>query len=473
MENLFNVVVNDYPVTSKPTDEEVRRYIRPYWRNTIQRLTIHQLAELIQQGHSFYPNVLDYRLNTKTKAKDPTQPSMSLNGTCYLPTATSLISVDVDHGNFTLEELKVCIASVPHALIYKTMSYRDDYKKYRVVFMSNRCFKDEAEFRLVQCALIYLFAHPFAHRLEQLNQKVDFSVKDPARISFPGHVIQEEIHDRTFDLDLFIQQCHQLNILKLMEDFIQAWKGEESRRQGQTLSTPSQTQINPLSAPKSEKDREEVVQSVIRALERYKASHDLPLMVAFPNTMDFVNQIPLTFLLQHPVGLPFCCYLPHHDDHHPSAVLLEDEHKHVRYYCHGCQEGHSLSTFDFLEAILHDRFGYDRYQVITFIFETLGIKLTSEYRNEALMRLQLMRDFLNELPDENELKRLLVRRNLFNLYELMINLASTKIGLQPVTQDKTNPNPSFFVSSNHIYYQMVQVRGLKRDCQTIEKSLKN
>lgn len=467
MKHLFNVVVNDHPFTTKPTFDEVRYHVRPHWRNQIQSLNIYQLAQVINSGYSFYANVLDYRLNTKMKTKAPTEPSIGLNGTCYVPTATSLISVDVDHGNYTLEELKACITAVPHALIYKTMSYCEEKKKYRVVFIANRCFKDEAEFRLVQCSLIYLFAHPFAHRMEQLNSKVDFSVKDPARISFPGQVIPEEIHDRTFDLDLFIQQCCQLETLKLMDDFIARWKIEEKRREALEQGVEfdekvAQKQINDAQRPKTTEERQEVIQTLIHGLERYKASHKLPLMIEFSRTIDWVNQLPLNELFNEPVGLPFCCYLPDHHDTDPSAVILLNEAGQTRYFCHRCGEGHSMSNFDFLETVLNTEFGYDRFNVIKFLFEVLDIKLTSEYRNEALMRLQLLRDFLNELPEDNELKRILVNRNLFNLYELMINLASTKVGLQPVSLDKDNPNPTFFASSTHIHYQMVHVRGYKK-----------
>lgn len=473
--NYFNLMMNEVVFHHKPTFDEVRYHIRPYWKNHFTTATIEQLASWIETGHSFYANVLDYRLNTKMKAKEPTKPSTALNGTCYVPTATTLISVDVDHGNYTLEELKACIRSVPHALIYKTMSYTEEKKKYRVLFIANRPFQDEAEFRLVQTSLIYLFAHPFAHRMEQLNQKVDFSVKDPARISFPGQVIREEVYDRTFDLDLFIRQCCQLDTLTLVNEFIYRWKIEEKRREAlaegvEFDETIAQTQIKAPQRAKTEEERQEVVQTLIHGLERYKQSHDLPLMMEFNRTIEWVNQLPLQELLNEVLGLPFCCYLPDHHDTDPSAVILLNEAGQTRYFCHGCGEGHSLSNFDFIEEILITKFGYDRFNVIKFIFEALDIRLNSEYRNEALMRLQLIRDFLNEWEDDDPVKQLLIRRNLFTTYELIVNLASTKVGLQPTTLDKTNLNPSFFASAVHLNYQMVKVRGIRTGHSNAEKT---
>ena len=468
--HLFQVMMNDYSFSSKPTEEEVRRYIRPYYRNQRLTLDIKALAVKIEAGHSFYANVLDYSLNQKRQLKQPDKWSKSLNGTCYVPTATSLISVDVDHGNFTLNELKACLSSVPYALIYQTMSYSEDKKKYRVLFIANRCFKDEAEFRYVQESLIYLFAHPFAHRMEQLNQKVDFSVKDPARISFPGKVLFDELYDRTFDLDRFIEQCQQINTPALIQTFKKNWQREVKRREGSLIESQrgegerTECSQKPFKAPQSDdslKSTEEVMNALIRCLSDYKASQTLPLYLEFSHLVAFVNRLPLHDLLNHPLETSFRCLLPDHEDQNPSAVFLLDEKKETRYFCHGCGDGHSLSVFDVIERLCQSVFHYDRFQTIQFLGALLGIQLTTPYRNEALMRLQLMRDFLNEWSDDHPLKKMLIRRNLFNLYELLINLASTKIGLRPVTLDQSNPNPTFFASSTHLHYQLVVVRGYR------------
>ena len=475
MNHQFNVVLNDQPFTKKPSGEETAYHVRRHFRNRVVRLNIFELANWINAGYSFYANVLDYRLNKKPDRQNPNQLTPYLNGTCFVPGQTSLISVDVDHGHMTLDELKACIASVPHALIYKTFSYDEaNQRKYRVLFLANRCFKDEAEFKLVQSSLIYLFAHPFKDRLDTLEKGVDFSIRDTARISFAGQVIESEIYDRTFDLDLFISRCQQLNTLGLIEDYLAKWRTEKNRRKalekGEAFDENSpQTHLNEPQRVKTEEERQDDTQRLIHGLERLKEVIDLPLIINFNDTIKFVNRLPLHEILNEAIGLPFLCYLPDHPDEDPSAVILQNEAGQTRYFCHGCGNGHSYSNFDFIEQFLQETFGYDRFEVIQFLSETLGIKLTSEYRNEALMRLQLIRDFLNEWSEEDELRKILIRRNLFTTYETLINLASTKVGLQPITLDKTNPNPSFFMSSSHLYYQLVEVRKYRQGLSNSRK----
>ena len=451
--NQFNVTMNKYAFTQKPTDEQTKTYIRPYYENQIVPTTIHQLAEWINQGYSFHANVLDYNRNTSCY-KGTTTPTKSLNGSCFVPEATTLISIDVDHGNMTLEELKMCMASVPHALVYKTFSYSDALKKYRVLFIANRPFKDVAEFKFVQSSLIYLFAHPFKHRLHELESKVDFSVKDSARISYAGTVIETEIHDRTFDLDLFIRQAQQLNTPQLSIEFAKAWKQEMNRREGKEVKESKTKTSTSTQTSKTKEEREEVMTQITKGLTKLTEQNQFPKRVSFNESIDFINQLSLADILEEPVGIPMVCYLPDHAEENASAYILTDDNDRTRYYCFGCNDGHALSTFDFIEEVMVSLFHYDRYTVIKSIFSLLNIRLKSEYQEEAFDRLQMNRDYLDNLDTDNELLKHLKRKNLFTLYETMMNLCSSRLPLQSVTTDKTNELPSFFASVRNINFEM-------------------
>lgn len=450
--NQFNVTMNRYAFTQKPTDEQTKTYIRPHYENQIVNADIFQLAGWINQGYSFHANVLDYTRNTRCYT-GTTTPTKALNGSCYVPEATTLISVDVDHGNMTLEELKMCIASVPHALIYKTFSYTDETKKYRVLFIANRPFKDVAEFKFVQSSLIYLFAHPFRHRLHELATKVDFSVKDPARISYAGTVIETEVFDRTFDLDLFIQQAQMLNTPQLSVEFTKLWKQEVARREGKEVKEKTTT-VAGTGAVKTKEQREEVMTQITNGLARLVETNQFPKRVSFNESIDFVNQLSLADILEEPLGIPMICYLPSHEEENASAYILTDDKGRTRYYCFGCNEGHALSTFDFIEEVMVSLFHYDRYTVIKSIFSLLNIRLKSEYQEEAFDRLQMNRDYLDNLDANNELLKYLKKKNLFTLYETMMNLCSSRLPLQSVTTDKTSELPSFFASVRNINFEM-------------------
>lgn len=466
--NHFYITLNDHAFLEKPTNAEVKYHIRPHYRNKILTLNIHQLAYYIDKGYSFHAAVLDYRNNTATMTDRKTgQPMASpyLNQTCFVPTATTCLSVDVDHGNFELDELKQTISGLDYALIYKTMSYTEEKKKYRVVFLANRPFKDADEYRYVQTALIYLFAHPFAEKMEQLNAKVDFSVKDPARISFPGQVIPEEVYDRTFDLDRFIAQCQQLNVEQLIETFLKNWKKEKKRRQA---LEEAETGISSSSAKKALKTaekalksqnktteapevREHVLDLICEGLQRYSQTHQLKDQdLNFSDTIGFVNAIPLNELLGEVVYQEFCCYLPDHHDTVASANILLDEEGLTRYYCYKCCEFHSYSTFDFIEEVFTYYADLNRYQVLETIFELLGMSLYSDYQVQVMKQLRVNEGFIREWDEEDALFKILQQKGLFTLYMELNELARLNIPLKPLSTEAGFSEACFFASVRHI-----------------------
>ena len=460
MNEQFEITLNHYTFHNKPSSEEVKQLIRPFKHNSIVQADIYRLAEWIEAGHPFHASVLDESLNTATSSYQPNQLSAYVNRTCFIPNRTRLISIDVDHGNMSLSELKTCIASVPHALIYKTMSYSETKKKYRVLFIADRCFKDESEFNLVQTSLIYLFAHPFKDRLQQLieqDDKVDFSVKDPARISFAGRVIESEIYDRTFNLDRFIQQCRQLDVLTLKESFVADYR-QLKRQQSKSVAG---TRQNALPRPKKAKKettsvRDHVLDIVSEGLQRYAKTHDLSHVRAdYLDTIAFINQIPLTELLREDVYTMFSCYLPDHEDHNPSANIILDDNKETRYYCFSCEHGHSLSTFDFIETILlYYNASLSRYEVIQTIFELLDLKIYSEYQEHVSRILRENRRFFREWNYNDPLHQYLQKANLLSLLKEMTELAEFKAPYKPLTFNRTGDYACFFMSNRHLNAEM-------------------
>lgn len=460
MNEQFELTLNHYTFQTKPTADEVKEKIRPFKHNTIVQADIYRLAEWIEAGHPFHASVLDESLNTATSSYQPNQLSAYVNRTCFIPNRTRLISIDVDHGNMSLSELKTCIASVPHGLIYKTMSYSETKKKYRVLFIADRCFKDESEFNLVQTSLIYLFAHPFKDRLQQLieqDDKVDFSVKDPARISFAGRVIESEIYDRTFNLDRFIQQCRQLDVLTLKESFVADYR-QLKRQQSKSVAG---TRQNALPRPKKAKKettsvRDHVLDIVCEGLQRYASTHDLKTArTDYLDTIEFINQIPLTELLQEDVYTMFCCYLPDHEDQNPSANIILDDHQKTRYYCFSCEDGHSLSTFDFIETILlYYQPALSRYQVIQTVFDLLGVKIYSDYQEHVSQLLRENRRFLRDWNYNDSLHKRLQKENVLSLLKEMTELAEFKSPYKPLTFNRTGDYACFFMSNRHLNAEM-------------------
>ena len=464
MSNHFELTMNQRAFQTKPTNEEVKKWIRPHQYNRIEIMTFRRLTNLINKGYSFHAGVLDYEQNTMLHPRDTTRVTGYLNSTCFIPSRTRLLSVDVDHGNMTLDELKACIKGIiPYGMIYKTFSYKEERKKYRILFLANRGFATAEEYQFVQTNLIYLFAHPFRDRKEEIlanNDRVDFSAKDPARISFAGSVI--EVKDRTFDLDEFIHYCQTAELSRLKEEFVSDWR-ELKRQQSKSASGKRE---NSLPKPKGRArkvvnrvDRDPVLDILTEGLQQYGKSHDLTkLRPDYFDTIDFINQIPLTELLSEEIYTLFCCYLPTHDDQNPSANLILDEEGRTRYYCFSCSEetgGHSLSTFDFIEEVFSFYNNQlSRYRLIQAIFELLGVKVYSEYQDEVSLMLRENRRFLREWNYDDPLHQKLQKANLLSLWKEMCEMAEFKCPYKPLTFNREGDYACFFASNRHISSEM-------------------
>lgn len=470
MSNHFEVTLNQFTFSEKPTPDQTRQQIRPAKHNSIAILTVRQLAKAINQGHAFHAGVLDYEQNTELASWDPNQASPYLNSTCFVPSRTRLLSIDVDHGNMTLKELKDCMKGIPYAMIYKTKSYTEATKKYRVLFLANRCFKSVEEFQLVQSSFIYLFAHPFRERMKEMieaKDKVDFSPKDPARISYAGEVI--ETHDRTFDLNAFLQMCEEMKMAELKASFLAEWKALKT-----SLSKGAKgKRENALPRPKGRSRkvcnttlREDVLDLITDGLQAYGLDHRdklKTLRLEFLNTIDFINEIPLTELLGEDLLTLFCCYLPLHDDQTPSANLILDDEGRTRYFCFGCceedHEGHSLSTFDFIETVFtFYNPQLSRYRIIETIFSFLDLRVYSDYQNEVSFMLRENRRFLHEWEHQDPLHRALSRGNHLGLWRELIEMAEFKCPYKPLTFNREGDYACFFASNRYIT-EFMQSRG--------------
>ena len=475
MSVFFNVTLNNHAFTQKPTHEEVTWNIRPYFHNRIRTLNIFEFKNYIEEGYSFYATVLDYRLNTAKKIKDPSKPTVHLNRTCFVAESTTLLSVDVDHGNFTVDELHEILGDLPFALIYKTFSYTEEKRKYRVLFIANRPFKDEEEYRYTQLCLIYLFAKPFLNKIETLESKVDFSVRDVSRISFAGTPIETEVYDRTFDLDAFLELQNQQNTTQLIEEYLSLWKQEKKRRNkelAKELGLVSEKKTKTKTKTKSKEDnkeeevsftKEDIFCTLVSRLKDYSVEMKLSeRRIDFLDTIGFINEIPLTYLLSEEVYQPFCCKLPYHIDKNPSANILLDDDGSTRYYCASCHDLHALSTFDFVEEVIHAQLGFNRYQVIKMVFEILNVPLHSQYQTQAIMGLLENDRFLTEWDEEDELYKRLVRKGLMTLWVELNQIAKLRTPLQPLTKDKNQQHACFFASTRNIYETMARKRRMEK-----------
>lgn len=414
-ECLFTCMVSTLTHRFKPKGKEAAKLKLPKF-NEKRTLTIQELGELIDQGHSFHASVLDF-----SRHQNPHE-TAGYDRTCFVPNETTLLSIDVDHGHYPLQRLKE-VMRVPHALIYQTHSFTKDKRKWRVLFIANRPIKDEVEFDLVQHGLIFQFAKPFDPKT--LEDKVDFSAKDPARLSFGGKKVIET-HSRTFDVDRFIETLKEENIYEQIDQFKLEWKLAHEEPKEEKSSTYQAGRLKEKCLTKEAIDLVSLVDKM-----SFYFPQELPRILPIERFLYHLNQVPLHEVLGVREGETFRCLLPHHEDKKPSAVILKNKKGQSRYYCHGCGEGKSLSILEFMMA------SQDLDTTDSLINDTapiaalFGYQLTEDPLKVVAYNQTLLKQPTEVLTQlEQEVIRRLTYRKLLDTYQAMLELAEKKLALK-------------------------------------------
>lgn len=455
--------MNKKSFKQKPTAEEAGG-IKLHQNNEIVTTDVFDLANRISQGYSFHASVLDYNINTGISKKTG-EPQKGLNDTCFT-LDTQLFAVDIDHANMSYELINSLMYSsgVKPAIVYKTMSYSEDNKRWRVLFLANRPVKSKEEFEIVQKSLTWIFAKHLNPKT--FEEKVDFSCVDYSRLSFPccqdGIVL---VQDETFDIDTFVKENIENETLKRLEIFKAIWKEEERLRNGKKTTTKKKTNSKAGSNDKVETTNEynELAPTIFKNLSEWSLNSILTVTnVDVYESFDFINQIPISYLIEQDLYSKFSCVLPHHRDSVPSANIVENDNGRERYYCFACcEDGHGLSTWDVIREIITHELDYNEYEVLKAVFEALGIELGSEYQKSAREVINYNNVVIERLGMEDKLIKSLSRQGLLGTYTTLMTLASNRLPLYSLTNNKDDKNPSVFLSTEFVtqYAKSIGLRG--------------
>ena len=441
-EYRFKCMISTLTHEEKPNRKEASKLKLPKF-NQKRELTIWEMGKLIEAGHSFHASVLDYNLH-----QNP-HDHAGLDRTCFVPHETTLISIDIDHGNYTLTQLKETIR-FPHALIYQTHSFTPNKRKWRVLFIANRPIKDEVEFNLVQQGLIFEFAKPFDPNT--LPDKVDFSTKDPARLSFGGKKVVDII-SQTFDLDELVRTFEEENVLEAIEDFKQAWKEAHPSEKKSTSSTSSHSKKKATKGPNLSKDTVELSE-LIEGMKPYFPT-DLPSVLTVERFLKHLNQVPLHEVLGVGLKETITCLLPDHDDHHPSAVIMENKKGQFHYYCHGCGDGKALSILEFILASQGIDLPTHLVQDTAPVAALLGYELTEDATEVVAYNQHRLEHMTTDL-EERVLKRL-SQRKLLETYQAFLELAKQRVELKVYSE----AGQYCFYLANEYVNQYCRQKGIK------------
>lgn len=446
----FKTTINKKTFKQKPNSLEAGM-IKLHENNEIITTDVFDLANRINQGHSFHASVLDYSLNTGVSKKTG-EPQKGLNDTCFT-LDTQLFAVDIDHANMSYELINSLMftSNVKPAIVYKTMSYTDDNKRWRVLFLANRPVKSKEEFEIVQKSLTWIFAKHLD--AETFTEKVDFSCVDYSRLSFPccedGIVL---VQDETFDIDAFVKTNIENKTLDKLNEFKSVWKEAERSRNGEKSKVEKTKRKAKTNDKVTTDEYSELAPTIFKNLADWGMDFNLGVTnIDIYDSFDFINQIPISYLIEQDLYTKFSCVLPHHRDSAPSANIVETNEGKERYYCFACcDDGHGLSTWDVIYEIISHELNYNDYDTLKAVVNALGIELGSEYQRGAKNILDYNFTMIDRLGQEDELIKSLIRQGLLGTYTLLMNLTSTRLPLYPLTNNKDDKNPTVFLSTTFV-----------------------
>lgn len=478
-ERTFTFVLSKEGIKEKPKTQKTYGSFRAFNKNELRTMDIFKLASLIEAGHYFHASCLLASLNQKRT--DNGNLTKYYNDTCVDLSNTTLYAVDVDHGNFTLEELKELLEVTP-ALIYKTFSYDETNKRYRLLFIADRPPKDLDEWERVQKALIYQFMRPFeGENIEKVVGKLDFSY-GPSRLSLGStRECVVEVQDETFNVDEWVLNNEYIH--EEFEDLETLWKIELKRREGEVIDEQEWVRQKEKTSLKSknkpfafdhetpQEKMERLVLELLASIEQFKQSHAevIPTEMSITDFEYWMNHhLPLSVLF--PRASQFNCLMPHHKDSTPSASYLRHQTQGYEVmHCRGCQM--TRSSFQLVAELFKAKFDHNFFETTKMLCRLLGITLGSKWQQEAIDLIRYNLDYVKKLPDEMPFKKQLITSRTLAVYEEMLALALIKLPLKPFTSIEESRLPCFFASYRFINGEMKKkgIKGHSTHNKTAEK----
>lgn len=181
--------------TVKPSNQ-VTGYIRNVAYTKVETVTIKQLSEILDAGRTIACGVHLPTDEMKTVWENESHLSKKEQTKFHISKQTfknqQVFAVDIDDGNLTLEQLKAKIEriNIPYAIIYKTFSYREDEKRWRIVFVNDKVVYSEEDVKAIYNYLIWRL-HPNEDYTQEELAKIDISGTDIARLTFGAKEIVE------------------------------------------------------------------------------------------------------------------------------------------------------------------------------------------------------------------------------------------------------------------------------------------
>ena len=194
----------------KPTADEAGKlqYLNQSRKTSV---TPSSLANFIEEGYAFHPGVskrMVKRLNKKTGEE-----YQVITFREDVVDFQNVFAIDIDHHNFTLDEiLNRCL--IKPSIVYKTWSYSEENKRWRVVFFGNKAIKDTEEIKRINIVLTSPFMEGLSDDVLAYSDIVSIS---PARLFYAGSEVAYVDDNARFSIE---QLLSNKNSIVLIDSFI-------------------------------------------------------------------------------------------------------------------------------------------------------------------------------------------------------------------------------------------------------------
>lgn len=364
-------------------------------------------------------------------------------------------------------------AGLKPAFLYTTSSHKEDWHRFRIVFILDEPVTSILEHTKVILALFFATA---------VNGRivVDQSCKDASRVFYSGKQILFHDYQAVMSKDELLKMKQEtgfqktqkdsssscsdnVNSAKISEAVQQIIDEVEVFKKGGKMSMKSPQTLMNTGFQKKKAFLNHKVYNNDLVVQESKISANPCCITVSEGFYAFCYGINLAKMLNVPLGEKFLCILPDHEDSNPSAEVSMHDGKYY-YHCFGCNK--HLDIFGLIEQLT----GCSHYVVkewiawrFNIIYETAWQRLNKE----AILTYQdylVTDDFKTKFP---VLQKRLIRSCHSAVLNMILHLARMYVMDEAVTGvDK----PIFYMTRRQLY-QKSQHFGISKSAATLQKSI--
>lgn len=422
----------------KPTADEAGKlqYLNQSKKTAV---TPSSLANFIQQGYAFHPGVTQRGVKRNNKKTGEEYAVITFREDVV--DFQNVFAIDIDHHNFTLDEiLSRCL--IKPSIIYKTWSYAEENKRWRVVFFGNKAIKDTEEIKRINIVLTSPFMDGLSDDVLAYSDIVSIS---PARLFYAGSEVVYVDDNARFNIEQLLSNKKVVNnAIKLwakaeyevkehdkrvrrvaqFRDYLteKEWKKylelapsktsafyffckdmcEKLEKMGFDLSKTLKQQKKATSSKKLPKPKvsagtrainKDLLNDILANLKDYLT--DIPADIDYATAIEMINSLPIHEMIGEDLDVHFKSLTRIEDN--ASAMFFEGEGGNILYHDFGTCE--TLSVMGLLAEMMGTEFGTIFYSSLEMLLSSVDASLSSQYRKDAAQQINYGRDYVIDILD--------------------------------------------------------------------------